>query len=106
MYHPNRSTDVAQNSFSVFWHIEILVQWTKSILSLVLFLDMASPILGEFIDISENSSACIINMDAGTYFTASNIRVNILIKETAWSSEMSAYLYCNTRRHISEWDNL
>jgi len=66
MYHPNRSTGVAQNSFSVFWRIEILMQWAESISSFVLFLDMASIILGEFIDISEDSSGCIINIDVGT----------------------------------------
>jgi len=100
MYHTNRSTDVAQNGF--FFLIEILVQWTKSILSFVLFLDMMSTILAECIDISEDSSACIINMDVGTYFTVSIIRVNIQITETAGPSEMSAYMNHNTRRHISE----
>jgi hypothetical protein len=54
--------------FLFFWRIEILVQWTTNILSFVLFLDMASPILSDFIDISEDSSACVINLDVGAYF--------------------------------------
>ena len=85
-----------------FGLIEILVQWTKSILSFILFSNMTSLFLGEFMDISEDSSACMINMDVGTYFTASIIRVKIQLTETAGSSKMSAYLNRNTRRHISE----
>jgi len=78
------------------------MQWAKSISSFVLFLDMVSTILGEFIYISEDSSACIINIDVGTYFIASIIRGNIQITETVGRSEMSANLNRNTQRHISE----
>jgi hypothetical protein len=74
------------------------MQWTKFILKFVLFLDMASPILGDFIDISEDYCACVINMDVGAYVTVPFIPVNIQITETAGSSEMSAYLNRHTHQ--------